>query len=77
MTGPTLAQRVSAFLMKAKPGYGMVPTEESEAVVNRGDARRYQRGKGAFQHFTAEPRKSGSPYGVRRSRQKRAAQRVA
>jgi len=73
----TLAERVRAFLMASKPGYGRVDTEASDAIVNRSAARHYQRGHGPFQHFTVEPRPSGSPYGGKRSRQKRAAQRVA
>ena len=78
MTGPTLAQRVSAFLMQAKPGYGMVPTDESEAVVNRHDARRYRRGSGPFQHFTVTPneRRTRKP-GRSRAKRNAARERVA
>ena len=71
----SLAERVRAFLQVSKPGYGKADTDESVEVANRGVARRYVRGRGPFQHFTAGETKSGSPYGRGRSRQKRRAAR--
>ena len=54
----TIADLIRNALMKTKPGYGRVDTDESDRIVNRAAARGYLRGKGPFQHFMATLRTS-------------------
>lgn len=55
----TVADRIRHLLMKMKPGYGRIDTEESDSIVNRSAARHYLRGRGPFQHFTvSDPKKN-------------------
>ncbi len=64
----SLAERVRAALMRPKPGYGSVETEESADVANRAAARRYLPGNGPWMRYTATPNPKRERARARRKR---------